>query len=81
VTESRQSVELPYDAEATRNDAVYLIPNSLMPNSMRNYAYWLIALIAMLAFWSAVRAHFDHALAPETNACRSHLYWESPLLK
>jgi|YNPMSStandDraft_1061717.scaffolds.fasta_scaffold11827_2 hypothetical protein len=52
-----------------------------MPNSMRNYAYWLIALIAMLAFWSAVRAHFDHALAPETNACRSHLYWESPLLK
>ena len=77
MTESRQSVELPYDAEANAQRRSLFI----MPNSMRNYAYWLIALIAMLAFWSAVRAHFDHALAPETNACRSHLYWESPLLK
>jgi hypothetical protein len=46
---------------------------------MRRYALWILWLMAIVALLGATRVRVQPV--PETDACTSYIYWESPLLK
>ncbi len=46
---------------------------------MRNYLLWLFWLMAILALYAAIQARTPPT--SESDACKSYIYWESPLLK